>query len=98
MGKENFTLIRRACIFRQALRKADVFLDILLIYGLWLEFIQQRLFCPILDSNKLYCQCCKRKMFSFALRLSLGLFYFDLGQHFNWLSRTKLSNFTVLQR
>src|SRR5215467_14810942 len=75
MGKKNFTLICRACIFWQAFEKEGVFKNTPTL-RFCLQFIRQRLFGPILDSEKPYCQSCKRMKFSFA-ELWLGFFCFD---------------------
>lgn len=92
MGKENFTLISRACIFKPACEQASgeagvfasvfasIFLDILLIHGLQLdqlEFIQSWLFCPIPNSNKPYYEYCTKINGSCAVPWYLGLFCFE---------------------
>ncbi len=74
MGKSNFTLICRACIFEPACRM----LGISTISRLKPQPIQRRLFRPIqYYSKKPYFQLCKRMIvISFAVTWYLGLFCF----------------------
>lgn len=86
MGKKNFTLICRACIFEPACKKPGVSLaGTPSLSRPKLQSMQEWLFGPIPYSKKPYFQLCKSMVISFALIWHLGLFcFYRWGGIFNF--------------